>query len=360
MTNFRLIVILTAVAMTTTMVLIDLSAAEPKKKAPASKKAAPKVQPHHNSGPKPNRVTNPSSHHPDHVAKKPKEPTKVAKAPEKGKEPPKVTKSEEKGKAPPKLVKPEEKAKEAARIARAAALHRFARFNERTGEWAFDSRWWYSFVVYPNTVGRYESAAVDYDSLTVPADVSVAPPVIKASQGLPISPAGSSLAARLDALDVENHWLSGQQVSWKTGNPLNNDKGPASNGGAFVAAVGARLKVPMPEPEPESFFPIRQHDWLLDEGTASGWVRVGDVEAQLLANQGWLVVAAWKSTAAGDRSLAGQTAIVRPSGKPAGDVAKRGPQLILASTKNSNDIPLKDSFPAKSWNEVIYIACRPR
>jgi hypothetical protein len=314
-------------------------------------------------------VVHQSPHHPDHVAHKPagKEPAKVAKLEEKGKEPPKVVKPEEKGKEPPKVAKPEEKGKEPPKVDRRPVIvHRFAKFNERTGEYGFDARWfdarwWYSFVVYPGTVGRYDDSPVDYDALQAPADVAVAPPVIKTGQGLPMSAAGSALAARLDAMDVENHWLTGQKVSWKTGNPIADDKGPASNGGAFVAAVCARFKVSMLEPAPENFLPENQYDWLLNDGTGAGWVQVGDIEAQLLANQGWVVIAAWKSKAAGgDRSLAGQTAIVRPNGKAAAEVAKRGPQIIVAGTKNRNDSALKDSFPAQAGNDVIFVASRPR
>jgi hypothetical protein len=349
MIHVRKFVILTLAVLTTGMFLAELCGAAPKKAPP--KKAAPKVQPHHNSGPKPNRVVHQSPHHPDHVAPKPA-----------GKEPPKVAKLEGKGKEPPKVVKPEEKGKEPPKVARRPViLHRFAKFNERTGEYWFDARWWYSFVVYPGTVGRYDDSPVDYDALQAPANVTVTPPVIKTGQGLPMSAAGAALAARLDAMDVENHWLTGQKVAWKTGNPITDDKGPASNGGAFVAAVCARLKVSMAEPAPENFLPENQYDWLLNEGTSTGWVQVGDVEAQLLANQGWLVIAAWKSKAAGgDRSLAGQTAIVRPNGKAAAEVAKRGPQIIMAGTKNRNDSALKDSFPAQAGNEVIFVASRPR
>jgi hypothetical protein len=387
MIHVRKFVILTLAVLTTGMFVAELCGAAPKK-APPPKKAAPKVRPHHNPGPKPNRAVHRSPHHPDHVAHKPtnkpketkvakpeekgkepskvakleekgKEPTKVAKPEEKGKEPSKVAKLEEKGKEPTKVAKLEEKGKEPSKVFKKAVFHRFVKFNERTGECGFDARWWYCFVVYQSTVGRYDDGPVDYDALQAPADITVTPPVLKAGQGLPMSAAGSALAARLDALDVENHWLPGQDVSWKTGNPVSDDKGPASNGGVFVAAVCARLKVAMPEPAPESFLPANQYDWLLNEGPSKGWVQVGDIEAQLLANQGWLVIAGWKNPkAAGDKSLAGQTAIVRPNGKASAEVAKRGPQIIMAGTQNRNDSALKDCFPAQTATEVIFLAFR--
>lgn len=358
MIYFRKFAILTLAVLTTGLFLGELWGAAAKK-APPPKKPAPKVQPHHNPGPKPNRVVHQSPHHPDHPAHKPgekKEPTKVAKNEDKDKE----KKPEEKGKEPPR--KPEEKGKEPPGVVKKAVFHRFVRFNERTGECGFDARWWYCFVVYPGTVGRYNDAPVDYDTLEVPQDVTVTPPLVKSGQGLPISAAGRALAARLDALDVENHWLPGQTVAWKTGNQITDDKGPASNGSAFVAAVCARFKVVLSEPVLENLLPAAQYDWLLSEGPGRSWVQVGDIEAQLLANQGWVVIAAWKNPkAASDRSLAGQTAVVRPSGKPAADVAKRGPQIAVAGAQNRSDIALKDSFPAQATgNDLIFMASRPR
>src|SRR5208283_471433 len=135
-----------------------------------------------------------------------------------------------------------------------------------------------------------------------------------------------------------------------------------SNGGAFVAAVCSRLKVPMPALAPETFLPGSQHDWLLREGKDRGWVEVGALEAQLLANQGWAVIAAWKDPAsAGDRSVSGQTAIVRPDSKPAAEIPTHGPHVIEAGVHNHRDIALKDGFPAKAWNgqQVVYLAHRP-
>ena len=116
------------------------------------------------------------------------------------------------------------------------------------------------------------------------------------------------------AWTFEHHWLPGQNVSWRTGNALNEEQGPASNGGAFVAAVAARLKVPMPAPVPDNFLPGSQADWLLNQGKAKGWVPVGAVEAQLLANRGWLVIAAWEATAPADERGAFGANRRRPAG----------------------------------------------
>jgi hypothetical protein len=74
-----------------------------------------------------------------------------------------------------------------------------------------------------------------------------------------------------------------------------------------------------------------------------------------------VVVAAWKSPTPGpDRSLDGQTGIVRPDGKPVEAVAARGPTIALAGVQNHGSIALKDAFPPAAWNQVVYLACRPR
>ena len=202
-------------------------------------------------------------------------------------------------------------------------------------------------------MGRVEAAQANYVDMVPPANIQINPPVIGPRQGLPVSAEGAALAALLDGMDVENHWLAGQPVDWKTGNPVDGD-GTINNGGAFVAAVGARVKVPMPPPVLENFAAGEQYDWLLDQGPGKGWVLVGEMEAQLLANQGWLVIAAWKDPApAGERVASGQTAIVRPDGRPAAEIRTRGPRLVLAGPRNHNNIALKDGFrprPGRTWS----------
>jgi hypothetical protein len=341
--------------------------------------------------PAPHRATRPAQKQARHSAK-PKKPVKVARVDEKHKEPIKPSHPETKPKAPARLPRPVEKPKEPNKLVRPvpkpnerhpeparfvgrrhSLVHHFAHFDDRHHWYAFDRNWWYCFVDYPNVCddgldvpGNYftdgdQGPWVNYETVVPTVDVQVEPPAIKEGEGLPISRAGAVLAQQLDAMDVESHWLPGQNVSWETGNPIGNEPGPASNGAAFVAAVGARLKVPMPEPVPGNFFPDSQYDWLVNQGTGVGWVAVGDVEAQLLANQGWMVVATWNSpSAASDHSMDGQTAIVRPSSKPVEAVAARGPQLAVAGPQNHSDIALKDAFPPASWNQVVYLACRPR
>jgi hypothetical protein len=152
-------------------------------------------------------------------------------------------------------------------------------------------------------------------------------------------------------------------VEWKTGNPIARESGPASNSGAFVAAVCARLKLPMPPVAAENFLPGNQYDWLLGKGKSKGWVAVEVVEAQLLANQGWVVIAAWKNPALpGERTSSGVTSIVRPDGSAASEIPRCGPRIIMAGERNHNSIFLKNGFPVQAWksNEVVYLSHRPR
>jgi hypothetical protein len=342
---------------------------EPAKKEPGKKEPEKKVPGKKEPGKKePGKPSKPTD--------KPKTPAKRPE--ERPKEANKSKRPDDKAKALAKNRRPDElhRTRDLRSIGRRhAAIHHFAHWDRNHHWFSFDRHWWWNFVDYPNSCddgqdvpGDYcadgdPGSWVNYEAMVPPADVqSESAPLIKEGQGLPISRAGAVLAERLDGMDVENHWLPGQDVSWKTGNAVDDEPGPASNGGAFVAAVCARLKVIMPEPVPESLFPDSQYDWLVNEGTGSGWVVVGgDVEAQLLANQGWVVVAAWKSsTPTSDRSLDGQTAIVHPDSKPVEGVADHGPAITIAGPQNHADIALKDSFPPAAWDQVIYLACRPR
>ena len=73
------------------------------------------------------------------------------------------------------------------------------------------------------------------------------------------------------------------------------------------------------------------------------------------------MLAAWKlPTAGNDRTTDGQTAVVHPNSRPVETIADRGPQITVAGPQNHNDIALKDSFPPAAWDQVLYLACRPR
>ncbi len=358
-----------------------VAAAKGKKAKPhPPRKPAPKVQHHAKKGaPKPK--AKPPAHKPKKVAA-PKRPAPKTGAAVK----PKVKPAERKPaaghlrgtakKAPDKKRdkvsdKSAERRREAfarARSFREKNTRRFAHFDSRRREWSFHSHWWRKFVTYPATAGRSAAFQTDYWTDSVPASfdggVLVAPPVIKATQPLPTGRDGSVLTAILDGLDVEHHWLAGKKVSWRTGIAEDDGaEGPASNCGAFVAAVCSRMKVPMPAPDVRSLAPGALYDWLARYGKGRGWVMVGDVEAQLLANQGWVVVAAWKDPSPpSEQTVSGRTAVVRPSKMPLQQIADHGPRVIVADIRNANDVSVAECFsaPAVKNHEVVYFAHRPR
>jgi hypothetical protein len=318
---------------------------------------------------------------------KPKEPAKKAPALKTSVKPPapqakpqpkpvaKLPRPVIKPKQPTGPVRPVDAHREPERFigSRHSLVHHFAHDDKDHHRYSFDRNWWWNFVEYPELcddgldqpadyyAGGDQGPWVNYETLVPPADADITPPAINDAEGLPISRAGAVLANQLAAMQVESHWLPGQNVNWQTGDAIDGNPGPASNGAEFVAAVGARLEVPMPPAVPGNFSPDSQYDWLVNQGTGVGWVAVGDVEAQLLANQGWVVVAAWKSPTPGiDRSTDGQTAIVRPDGKPVEAVAAQGPTIAVAGLRNHSAIGLEDAFPQAAWNQVVYLASRPR
>ena len=253
--------------------------------------------------------------------------------------------------------------------------HRFARFDVANGGgFHFHPGWWNSYVVNPNpgTPNWNEDPPVPVKGSPagpMPPVAGVAPPIVTLDQGMPLSQAGVALAKKLDFMKVESHWLPNQSVDWKTGDAEDPSiEGPASNGGAFVTAVCNESKLTMPHSEREDFLPATQIDWFLTIGKERGWVKVGEIEAQVLANQGWVVVAAWQNMgSAGHREITGQLAIVRPDQDPVSELAARGPRIIMAGPKqangqgNYNSIGLKDGFPAGAWTkqEVVYLAHCP-
>lgn len=181
-----------------------------------------------------------------------------------------------------------------------------------------------------------------------------------------ISPAGQKLAAALDAMKVEQLWLSKHIVNWKTGEPLNKpitDSKSHTHCSAFVAAACMRQGIYILRPPEHSTVSLAnaQYDWLRDEGKEKGWKPVKTAtEAQHLANKGFVVVATFKEA---DSKKAGHIAIVRPSIKSRSKIEEEGPQIIQAGMTNANSISLKEGFryhPA-AWKggAVRYFAHEP-
>ena len=85
-----------------------------------------------------------------------------------------------------------------------------------------------------------------------------------------------------------------------------------------------------------------QYDWLRKEGQMQGWRPVKDgLEAQELANEGELVVVAFKEA---DATKHGHIAIVRPSTRVSRSFTRSGPEIIQAGTDNFQSTSVKEGF----------------
>jgi hypothetical protein len=178
-----------------------------------------------------------------------------------------------------------------------------------------------------------------------------------------ISPLGRRLASVLDSMKVEEHWLAGVHVNWRTGDPDGQPiktEGAHTHCSAFVAAVAETLGIDLLRPPEHSLVLLAnaQHDWLREKGPEHGWRRVKDAEqAQELANQGELVLASCKSP---DPEKSGHIAIVRPATKSEAQIHIEGPEIIQAGTHNHERTTVKEGFrshPGAFKNdEILYFA----
>jgi hypothetical protein len=158
---------------------------------------------------------------------------------------------------------------------------------------------------------------------------------------------GNRLASVLDDLKVEEHWIAGAHVKWRSGEPDGKEVGESgvhSHCSVFVAAASERLGVYIlrPPEHSQTFLANAQSDWLADEGEAHGWTPVDTPEeAQRDANAGMLVVAVYKTKSA---SAAGHIAIVRPGNKSASLLGTEGPDIIQAGVENYASTSLRNGF----------------
>jgi hypothetical protein len=162
-----------------------------------------------------------------------------------------------------------------------------------------------------------------------------------------ISPAGKHLIEVLDSMHVEEHWLAGRKVEWRSGEPIGEMEKKYENHthcSAFAAAAAEKLGVYLLHPPEHSVVLLAnaQQDWLKAGGTNQGWHLVeSPVMAQKLANQGQLVVVSCKNP---DPKIPGHIAIVRPFVKTEAQIAAEGPQVIQAGKYNHPSTTTKDGF----------------
>src|SRR5579859_6009490 len=157
----------------------------------------------------------------------------------------------------------------------------------------------------------------------------------------PISTQGERLASFLDASGVDHLWPAGWHIDWQTGQSDQPDPGgrdAKSHCSAFVGAMSLRVGVYIlrPPDHPQQLLANAQLRWLSAESARYGWQSLADAtEAQRLANNGTLVVAAFENT---DLHKPGHIAIIRPSLKTAADLQREGPQETQAGETNAISI----------------------
>lgn len=162
-----------------------------------------------------------------------------------------------------------------------------------------------------------------------------------------VSAAGMSLENMLDSMRVEKRWLAAHHVNWKTGEPDGlpyRTKGAHTHCSAFVAAAAYRLGIYILRPPEHSQILLAnaQVDWLQSEGRSQGWKEVeSGQEAQRLANEGFLVVAAYKTR---NPEISGHIVVVRPDAKTKEMLLEEGPQVTQASKYNFASTNLRRGF----------------
>ncbi len=182
--------------------------------------------------------------------------------------------------------------------------------------------------------------------------------IAPAARGEAISVQGRRLAAVLDSMKVEQHWLPGEPIDWRTGEVDPASRPLKGHCSAFVAAVCAarNIYILRPPEHDESLLANAQCEWLRDEGPGRGWTRVDDdAAAQHLANEGRLVVACYMNP---DGDDAGHIAIVRPSTKSRGRIRSEGPDLTQAGAHNYRRTSARRGFrlhpDAWKGSEILY------
>jgi len=153
-----------------------------------------------------------------------------------------------------------------------------------------------------------------------------------------ITAEGQRLTSFLDNSGVDHLWTAGWHVDWKTGEIDKPEPGgpeAKTHCSDFVAAMADRLGVYIlrPPEHPQLLLANAQMRWLVRDGAGSGWQPVaGPVEAQGLANEGMLVVAAYENP---DPHQPGHIAIIRPSLKTLDELQQEGPQETQAGAINA-------------------------
>ncbi len=163
----------------------------------------------------------------------------------------------------------------------------------------------------------------------------------------PVTSTARHLNEVLDGMHVQEHWIAGAIVDWKTGEPTGKavtDDGKHTHCSQFAAAACDKLGIYLLHPPEHGSVLLAnaQFDWLPEKGRTKGWVPVPDgVAAQDHANKGEVVVAVYKNA---DPKKSGHIAIIRPGVKTPEEIAKAGPDVVQAGGHNYDYTTLKQGF----------------
>ncbi|MEP6672924.1 MAG: hypothetical protein ABJF10_27420 [Chthoniobacter sp.] len=163
-----------------------------------------------------------------------------------------------------------------------------------------------------------------------------------------ITPEAKRVVSVLESMHVEEHWIAGAIVDWRTGDPTGKavtDTGKHTHCSQFAAAACEKLGIYILRPPEHSAVLLAnaQFDWLAGEGrTGGGWTPVADgVAAQDAANRGQVVVAVCQNA---DPKKSGHIALIRPGSKTPEQIAAEGPDVIQAGGTNFTSTSLKRGF----------------
>ena len=162
--------------------------------------------------------------------------------------------------------------------------------------------------------------------------------------------------------DVTNKWLSGHHINWESGEPdkPNAIKEIKTHCSAFVAAACKQLSIYIlrPPQHKQELLANAQFDWLnSEEAIQKGWERIIDnplIEAQRLANEGYVVVASTKNS---NSHKPGHRALIIPKETSDTELTEKGPFVIQAAQTNGYDIYLRNGFKShiKDWNKIYQV-----
>ncbi|WP_157685004.1 hypothetical protein [Robbsia andropogonis] len=188
----------------------------------------------------------------------------------------------------------------------------------------------------------------------------------------PVSARAADVLSVIDTSDVTHRWRKGEHIAWDTGLPDRSEESEAryaqrypkgTHCSAYVAAIGQRLGIYMLRPPAHSqvLLASAQTAWFgSGQGRQAGWLPVASaVNAQALANAGYLVVASYPSP---DPHRPGHIGVVRAdAARTVGQIDADGVLMAQAGDTNAERISARLAFSAHhgAWPAHIQYFAHP-